>query len=168
MCFPGARANFSDWARNRSGLNASDINAATELHFVPDRPQIVEDRSEQRFFQKRDAGRAARAFLRADRSLDQFDVPVTPLLQSLIEVGHQFEQNRAFRRFLVQSKYFLLDALVWSICLRYIAVLYVGGNLCAASDKEIIEMINDASFVKQFLQAIVSRKLRLQICHRRC
>src|SRR6266496_2784639 len=134
---------------------------------MPDRPQIVEDRLEQRLFEKRHAGRSAGAFLRADGSLDQLDVPVTPLLQPLIKIGHQLEKNRAFRRLLVEPKNFLLHTLVWSIWLCDVAIHQVGGNLRSTLCEKIVEVINHAAFVEQFLQPIVARKIRLQVRNRR-
>src|SRR5439155_11181260 len=103
----------------------------------------------------------AGAFFCADRSLDQFDVSITPFLQSLIEIGHQFEQDRALGRILVEAKDFLLYTLVWAIRLRDVTVLELCGNLCPASGKKIIEMVDDTAFVQQLLQAIVAGKVRL-------
>ena len=70
--------------------------------------------------------------LRADRSLDQLDVPVAPLLQPFVEIGHQFEKDRAFRCAFVEPKDFGLHALVGLIWLREVAILQIVGNFCAA------------------------------------
>ena len=52
----------------------------SRLHFVPDGPEIVENRLEKRLFQKWHAGRSASAVFRADCSLNQFDVTIAPFL----------------------------------------------------------------------------------------
>src|SRR5205807_9401719 len=63
-------------------------------HFVPNGPEIGEDRLEERLFQKWHPRRSASAVFCADRSLDQFHVPIAPFLQSLVKIRHQFEQDR--------------------------------------------------------------------------
>src|SRR5207248_7098700 len=72
-------------------------------------------------------------------------------------------KNRAFRRLLVELKDFLLYALVWSIWLGEISIHQVGRNLRSTRREKIIEVINHAAFVEQFLQPIVPRKIRLQV-----
>jgi hypothetical protein len=116
---------------------------------MSDCPQIVEYWLKKRFFQKRHTWRTAGAFFRADGSLNQLDVPVTPLMQPLIKIGHQLEKNRAFRRLLVELKDFLLYTLVRSIWLCDVAIHQVGGYLCSPRREKIIEVINHAAFVEQ-------------------
>src|SRR5262245_38617527 len=60
---------------------------------VADRPQVREHRVEQRPLQELDAERTARPLLAANRPLHQLDVPVTPLLEPLVEVRHQLEED---------------------------------------------------------------------------
>src|SRR4029077_3017330 len=76
--------------------------ASRRSHFVANGPEVMEDGPEERFLQKRNAGRTAGAVFRADRALDQFDVAITPLLQAFIEIGHELEQDRNFGRRFVE------------------------------------------------------------------
>src|SRR5438105_799307 len=79
-----------------SAAPCANRQSGSDSHLVPDRPEIVEDRFEERFFEKRNTGRTAGAFFRANGAFDQFDVTITPFLQSFVEVGHQLEENRNF------------------------------------------------------------------------
>src|SRR5439155_4372959 len=77
------------------------------------------------------------------------------------------EQDRAFGRGLIEQQDFLLHAFIWLIWLRHVAILQVGGKLCSADGKKIVEVIDHAAFVEQLLQSIVAREIRLQILNRR-
>src|SRR5207247_11150379 len=81
--------------------------------------------------------------------------------------GHELEKNRGFRRLFVEAQDFLLHTLIWSVWLRYVAIYQVGGNLCSPRREKIIEVIDHAAFVEQFLQPIVPREIRLQVRNRR-
>src|SRR5437763_2718236 len=86
---------------------------ATRSHLVSDRPEIVKNRSEKRFFQKRNAGRTAGAVFRANGALDQFNVAISPFLESFVEIGHQLEQDRNFGRRFVELQNLGLHLLAW-------------------------------------------------------
>src|SRR5262245_2604157 len=86
---------------SREGLCGHDKdNVFSE--FVSDRPEVREDWVEEAALQELDAERAAGAFLVADRALDELHVAVFPLLESLVEVGHQLEEDRERRNSLVE------------------------------------------------------------------
>src|SRR5438128_719514 len=63
-------------------------DSSPRSQFVPNRPEIVKDGFAERLFQEWNAGRSACSLFRADRALNQFDVTITPFLQSFIEIGH--------------------------------------------------------------------------------
>src|SRR5712691_6071784 len=105
--------------------------------------------------------------LRADRSLDELDVSVAPLLQSLVEIGHQLEKDRAFWCALVEPKNLALDMLVRLVRLGEVAILQVSGNLCAALDEEIVEMIDHRPFAEPLLKSVSAREIRLHVGERR-
>src|SRR5581483_10717588 len=139
------------------------LSSPRSLHFMPNGPQIVEDRFEKRFLEKRHAGRSAGAFLGANGALHEFDVPVPPFLKAFVEISHQLKQNGAFGRGFIEPQNFLLHPFVRAIGLRDIAILQIRGNLHAAGFKEIVEMIHHTARVEQLLQSLVLRKIGLQI-----
>ena len=105
--------------------------------------------------------------LRADRSLDELDVSVAPLLQSLVEIGHQLEKDRAFGCALVEPKDFGLHVLVGLVRLGEVAILQIFGDLCAALDEEIVEMIDHRPFAEPLLKSVSAREIRLHVGERR-
>ena len=90
-------------------------------------------------------------------------MPIAPLLQSFVKVGHQFEEDGAFGCAPVEPENFLLHALVWPIRLRHVAILKIYGNVCAPRLKEIVEVIDHGSFAEQLLKPIVARKIRFNV-----
>ena len=69
---------------------------------MPNHPEVREQGTEQRLLEELDAERAARARFVADRAFDEFDMAISPLLESLIEVGHQLEEENQVGPGLVQ------------------------------------------------------------------
>lgn len=60
---------------------------------MPNGPEVWECGFEEGFLEEGDAERSPGSMFGADGSFDQFDMAVTPFLETLIEVGHEFQQN---------------------------------------------------------------------------
>src|ERR1700730_18835744 len=99
---------------------------------MSDRPEIVKYLFEERFLQKWHARRSAGAVLRADRALDQFDVAIAPLLQSFVEIGHQFEKDRKLGSAFVEPQNFFLHLFVRAVWLCDVTVLKIVRKLSGA------------------------------------
>src|SRR5262245_10210410 len=104
--WPGARQNLT---RAQQGCKPNQEFRDFLLQTMTDRPQVREERMEQRLLEELDAERSSRARLVPDRALDELDVPVSPLLHPLVEVGHQLEQDRDVGPRLVEAEQRLLD-----------------------------------------------------------
>src|SRR5437763_13555195 len=128
---------------------------------MPDGPEIMENRLEERLFQKRHAGLSASSMCRANRSLDQLDVSITPLLQSFIEIRHQLKKGGNFWGSFVEPQNFHLHLFIGLICACEIALFQLRWTLGTAGGENIVAMIDQCAFTPPLMEPPITRKVRL-------
>src|SRR5690606_32377139 len=106
---------------------------ARESQFGADGPQVGEERLEERPLEVFDAGRAARAWLRADGSLDHLDVPVAPLLQALVQIDEQLADLRLGRVIVVDADKQAANLLGGRIPLAQVSLQQLLGDVVSAA-----------------------------------
>jgi hypothetical protein len=85
----------------------SDFRHLAASHLVSDRPQIVKDRVEQRTpLETATPGDPPVPFFAPMVRSTNLMLPVTATLAILVEIGHQFEKDRAFGATLVKPQIF--------------------------------------------------------------